>query len=654
MRWRWLLTLLFPIVVHAQINTERVMLMGRNALYYEDYVLSIQRFNMVINAKPHLAEPYFFRGLAKFYLEDFMGADADCSQAIERNPYAEKNYVLRGLCRVNTQRYDLAEQDYEQSVHLNSRNANSWHNLTLCQIEQKLYDRADSTLDQMIKIWPKEAENYTLKAQIALTREDSTRALEWLDRSLEANPYEGPAWSMRAAISCNRGLYSQGEQELDKAILQLPRKAGLYINRALARYHQSNLRGAMSDYDAALEIEPSNYTGHFNRALLRAEVGDVNRSIEDFNFVINLEPDNTIALYNRALLLDKTGDFKGAIRDITAVISDYPEFWEGYRTRASIRRKIGDVYGAERDEFRVLKAEMEKRTGTYRSKTKTRKKATRNPEEYDKLVEEDPKEPEQEYASEYRGRVQDHASDLMPEPMYVLSFYRKESDIKRHVPYHDFVESLNQGGSLSRTVYLTDAEGVMTETDIQRHLHSITALDQQIEEREPTENQLLQRAMDYYHVRDFESATTDLGLILASHPDHQAALFLRAQMRIAQQMASVPAGTLPLSPSNEARIGYGQALEDLQHLLRLSPNLSAAQYNIGNVYVQLHQFDRAIEAYSATLELDPQFPEAYFNRGVIRLLDGHTNDGLSDLSQAGELGLYQAYNLIKKYSKDKK
>ena len=35
--------------------------MGRNALYYEDYVLAIQRFNMVINAKPWLGEPYFYR-----------------------------------------------------------------------------------------------------------------------------------------------------------------------------------------------------------------------------------------------------------------------------------------------------------------------------------------------------------------------------------------------------------------------------------------------------------------------------------------------------------------------------------------------------------------------------------------------------------------
>ena len=44
--------LLLPTLLYAQINTERVMTIARNALYFEDYVLSIQYFNQVINAKP--------------------------------------------------------------------------------------------------------------------------------------------------------------------------------------------------------------------------------------------------------------------------------------------------------------------------------------------------------------------------------------------------------------------------------------------------------------------------------------------------------------------------------------------------------------------------------------------------------------------------
>lgn len=57
--------LLFPTFIYAQINTDRVMMIARNALYFEDYVLSIQYFNQVINAKPYLYEPYFSEGLPR-------------------------------------------------------------------------------------------------------------------------------------------------------------------------------------------------------------------------------------------------------------------------------------------------------------------------------------------------------------------------------------------------------------------------------------------------------------------------------------------------------------------------------------------------------------------------------------------------------------
>ena len=92
--------LLFPTFAYAQINTDRVMMIARNALYFEDYVLSIQYFNQVINAKPYLYEPYFFRGLAKINLDDYQGAEADCDAAIDRNPFVVGAYQIRGLARI--------------------------------------------------------------------------------------------------------------------------------------------------------------------------------------------------------------------------------------------------------------------------------------------------------------------------------------------------------------------------------------------------------------------------------------------------------------------------------------------------------------------------------------------------------------------------
>lgn len=82
-----LVVMLLPaFALTAQIDVDRVMRVGQNALYFEDYVLSIQYFNQAIQAKPYLAQPYLYRAIAKLNLDDFSGAEADADKAVELNP----------------------------------------------------------------------------------------------------------------------------------------------------------------------------------------------------------------------------------------------------------------------------------------------------------------------------------------------------------------------------------------------------------------------------------------------------------------------------------------------------------------------------------------------------------------------------------------
>ena len=634
---------------YAQINTDRVLMMGRNALYYEDYILAIQRFNMVISAKPWLGEPYFYRGLAKFYLEDYQGAEIDCGSALEKNPYMCNYFMLRALCRINQARYALAADDYQQAIKINPLEKSCWHNLVLSRIELKQYDQADSALDVMIKQWPKVAENMTLKAQVALLKTDSAAAEKWVDRALELNDYEGSAWSMKSMFQVNRKEYAEAEKSLDKAILQSPKVANLYINRALTRYNQDNLRGAMSDYDAAIEIAPNNYSARYNRGLLRASVGDDNLAIEDLNVVLKMEPDNTIVLYNRALLLDNIGDYNGAIRDISAVIKDYPEFWAGYQKRAEIRRKIGDVYGAERDEYKLLKAQMAVATGTYKSSGKTRKKSERNIDDYDKLIEEDTHETENQYASDYRGKVQNKQSELKPEPLYIFTYYKNPSEVKLYVAYSKELDKLNSRSVLPSTLYLTDDEGNMSESQLNAHLASITETTVAIDEKGVIKELLLKRALDYYHVRDFENGIADMDTYVLKYGDDVISLMLRAQCRYAQ--LEVSSST---AQATDLRLGYLMVLQDYNRALDILPQSPYLHYNIGCMMIKLADYAAAINSFGKAIELDSHFPDAYYGRGVAYLLNGQLSEGLSNLSQAGEYGIYSAYNLIKKYSNEKK
>ncbi len=643
----------FSLHSYAQINTDRVMMMGRHALYYEDYVLSIQRFNMVISAKPYLHEPYFFRGLAKFYLEDFTGAAQDCSASLDRNPYVADGYQLRGLCRVNMKDYTGAIEDYSKVIGMEPRNKSSWHNLVLCYFEIKDYQRADSALDMMCRYWPHDSENLTMKAQVAIQQNDTVRGLALVDSALVLDAYDAQAWTMRSMLSLQRGEYVQAEAEIDKAIMQRPRIAGNYINRALARFHQNNLRGAMADYDQALEIDSRNYIGHFNRGLLRAQVGEDNAAIEDFNYVLSVEPDNMIALFNRALLLDNTGDYRGAIRDISLVLDTYPDFLVGYQQRAAIRRKIGDTYGAERDEFRVLKARLDAKAGIKHKPAKTRKQSERDINDYASLVEADTDEPEREYASDYRGKVQDHKVELQPQPIFVLSHHRLLSPTNRYIPFHRLLEQLNaQQSSLAQQtlpVYITNNEPTIDEATLQKHFQTISEFTKQLEvEKKPTSSIYVARALAYYHVRDFDAASSDLERALVLSPKDAMAHFMYAQV-LSRNLAASGGEASNLT----AQIGYRHIVDELETVVALAPTFHYAWYNLGNVYLKQKEYRKAYDAYSHALNIDARFPDAYYNRGIASLLDGDVQRALSDLSQAGEYGLYGAYNLIKRYSKEK-
>lgn len=639
-----------PQLGWSQINADRVMLMGRNALYYEDYVLSMQYFNMVINAKPYLSEPYFYRGLAKFYLEDFSGASLDCKEAVEKNPFVARNYELLGLCFINLKQYDEARGAYQKLLKLEPENRNGWYNYILCEAETEHYEQAMNSLDSVIRKWPAEAQFYTVKAQVAFQQKDTVLAEQALKQALEVDQYDERVWEMLAMISLSRKDYKTGEEQLTQAISINKRNANYYVNRALARYHQRNLRGAMSDYDEAIVVDPKSYIGHFNRGLLRAQVGDDNRAIEDFNYVLEVEPDNMIALFNRALMRNNTGDYRGALKDLTAVIKEFPTFWTGYQMRASIRRKLGDINGAERDEFKVMKAQMEARYQGKKFKTSgtTRKKSDRDMNDYDKLVEEDTVVYTQKYSSEYRGKIQNKQVEMRPEAMFVLTYHPQRVGVERSVAYHPELEALNQKGWLPQRVAMANHEQTLDRNLVQKHFARLEVLAQKLDAAAPAVTLYLERALEYYTVQDYDAAMGDINKYLGHSPESTLGYFLRAQIKIRQLEAF--AGTGQEKSVAALQIGYNAALSDLDLVVRKIPDFKYAYYNIGYIYMLEQNYAKAEEAFTKALKIDPDFGEALFNRGVAYIKQEKVQQAISDLSRAGELGLYDSYSLIKKYA----
>jgi tetratricopeptide (TPR) repeat protein len=90
-------------------------------------------------------------------------------------------------------------------------------------------------------------------------------------------------------------------------------------------------------------------------------------------------------------------------------------------------------------------------------------------------------------------------------------------------------------------------------------------------------------------------------------------------------------------------------LRDYDYVITHLPDFSFAYYNKANMVCMQQDFKAAIAYYTQAIQIDCDFAEAYFNRGLTYIYINEVEKGLADLSKAGELGIYQAYNLISRF-----
>ena len=71
----------------------------------------------------------------------------------------------------------------------------------------------------------------------------------------------------------------------------------------------------------------------------------------------------------------------------------------------------------------------------------------------------------------------------------------------------------------------------------------------------------------------------------------------------------------------------------------MDPQFVQAYVNRGNAYLSLGQDDRAIQEYDDAIRLDPQFAIAYANRARTYTILGKDTEARQDVDRAVELGL---------------
>lgn len=666
------------LAASAQINTEQVMRSGRSALYFEDYVLSIQYFNQAIAAKPYLAQPYFYRALAKLNLDDFNGARADATEAIKRNPFMVDAYELRAVAYQNMGQPKLAIADYNEVLKTLPDNRGIIFNKAMAQQDIEDYDGAMDAYNNLLKAHPRFDNGYIGRARLRLETGDSVGALEDADKALSINKNAVNAYLIKADIDINKNRdLASALKDMDEAIRIQPRYPGFFINRAFIRRNLDDYYGAISDYDYAIQLSPADYVPFYNRALLYMEVRDFDRALKDLDKVISMHGPDIKALYNRAIVRKEKRDFKGAMADVNEVLRRYPNLAAGYFLRSQVKRDMGDqTFKADYDKsIAMAKETVQKTPDEFTGSAPVINTGNEQASGDELLAEEnesqdvvaakfsalitinEPLTLEQEFNNkQIRGKVQDRIAPADIEPMFTVTYYSAPTELRPNSEYIREADDINRSRILRFVLQVTNHEPVMTDQEqIQRHFESVEYYNSYLSTHTPRAIDYFGRGMDFMTLRDYPSAVSDFTKAIEVTPDFTLAYLMRAvaQLRGLQADAAIdPSHKDSHIPAaeNEKMIKKA-ALVDIDKAISLSPDMPVAHYNKGVLLLENGDYTSAINAFTRAIELRPELGEAYYNRGFAFFRLGNARSGTADLSRAGELGVVPSYSLLKRMSR---
>ena len=654
----------------GQWNTDRIMNIGKNALQFEDYVLSIQYFNQVIKIKPYLAEPYIYRGIAKISLGDYTGAEQDCTEAIERNPFVPQAYYARGFARKNINKFQEAIVDFNKALEFSPENTDIIANRGEVREKNNDLEGAIDDLNLYRKLNPKaRGIDYEI-GRIQLAMKDTVAALVSLDKFIISDSTNATGYSIRALIKMLQKDEKSAFEDYNKAVAYKSSYSGDYINRGILNVQRNKFNQALSDYNEAIRLDPKSTLAYYNRGLLRANLGDSNNAIGDLDKVVAADSTNYEARLQKAYLELKVGDMTSAIGDFNVILKKYPFFVPAYLGIADAKQGLGRK--KEANQYRNLASEIVNNKDYYKRKQNLVAKnqiARETPvNELIKpvnLVEKftannaGERKYENKYGEGVRGEIQNSVADLKDERNFELTYNAPNAETSRTNTYHPLISKLNGENTSMSSLKIANDMVVQSAEQINTHFAAINRLSEQLKNAADNSELYFFRALEFSLVQDYTSAIDDLNKAIELRSNFALAYFTRANLRFKQleyqsinqseytQETKNKVSVVPVGDEN-TKIQYELILRDYDKTIDLTPDFSFAYFNKGNLYRSMKNFKSAVSSYSKAIEIDPDFAESYYNRGISHLYLNDKINATQDLSKSGELGIYQSYSIIKR------
>jgi tetratricopeptide (TPR) repeat protein len=407
--------------------------------------------------------------------------------------------------------------------------------------------------------------------------------------------------------------------------------------------------------DKVIELDSTSSLSYYNRAIVRSQIGDYSRALEDYDRVARYSPDNVLVYYNRGTLYAYLGEPDRAIEDFSRAIELYPDFANAYLNRSAMHYERGDMKSAKRDheaaqrKIAAYKARLSDSTYSIYADTT---------QHFDRLLSFDTNLSGSRF-ERIRSAQAEHNLTLIQLFKFTLTNPDSTLVALRKVHYTP--------RELEFRKRIGNPQLTLTHGESNIPADSLLLLDRAVEERikqmeKPGWMDLFERGVTQSLVKQYTNSVNTYTRAIELNPTNPFLYLNRSTTRaemidfISSIDNSYQRITIDSDPANRLHnnskrtYSYDEARADLNKVLKLYPDFAHAYYNRANLSALSGDLPAAYEDYTRAIELNPHFAEAYYNRGIVQIFMKDTRKGCLDISKAGELGIVEAYEVLKRYA----
>lgn len=646
--------------LYAQYDKDVFYMRGRAALAEGKYSLAIENFNVLarLDTTRHLT--FFFRGIAKYNLGDLRGAKRDFDNSVRLNPVFTSGYHYRGITESRFGNYDAALADLQKAIDLRPGYAGLYFSRGVTYFLSQQFEKAVKDFDRYIRKEPKDPSAYLNRGASYLFLKDTVKAVNDYNTAIKLDRFDPEGYVRRGRLYASQKKYDLAISDMDKALEIDSTNTFAYFNRAIMFYEQERYKDAMEDLNRVLEDEPGNALTLYNRGLINAQLGEYEAALADLDRVLNINPENVLAYFNRASVLIEMGLYKDALEDYDKAIDLYPDFAKAYMNRAYVNNLLGDVKASRRDydiAQKKVKEYRERNVSDAGSFADTTKK-------YSALLSLDAEFAKKDFNDEL---LQHRDIDIRLRPLYRFVLTERKADVSYALDRgyeNPLIERFRR--SLPAGVGIKNEDIILDGKELDKVEAAAWAGN--------TAGDYFLRALYDYAGKQFNSSLNYYGEAIAKAGEEDGvermyeAFYrlnrgvLRAEMIdfISSIESNVQVLSMDDTGNTRARVkdqvsrryDYSDAVDDMKAVVEMLPDQPYAYFNLGNLYCLSAEHISSIDNYTKAIELYPYMGDAYFNRGLVLIYLKDREKGCIDLSRAGELGVQDAYSVIKKYCEE--